>query len=183
MRVALLIASLVAAAAGVTLAQTPAPPPAPTVTEPAQITAITVTHAGTYTGPATNRPAEAGQETPTRTIGTVSNWSFVSDSTTIDGKVGTQFGVEFRIDGSPADERATLYLGLKFPPQGIRNPNTGELLHEARVAFPNMTIGALCLVGYGFDNAWEIVPGEWTLQLIYRDRVLAERNFTVSEPK
>ena len=44
-----------------------------------------------------------------------------------------------------------------------------------------MKIGALCLVGYGFDNAWEIVPGQWTQQIWYQDKMLAERKFSVSK--
>ena len=72
---------------------------------------------------------------------------------------------------------------LNFPPQGIRNPNTGDIMHTANIAFPNLKIGALCLLGYGFDNAWEIVPGVWTEQIWYQDRKLAERTFTVSGPE
>jgi hypothetical protein len=56
-------------------------------------------------------------------------------------------------------------------------------MHAANIAFPNLKIGALCLLGYGFDNAWEIVPGVWTEQIWYQDRMLAERSFTVSKPE
>ena len=86
---------------------------------------------------------------------------------------------EFRIDGTPPGDGVTLYLALAFPPQGIRNPNTGNMLHAAKIAFPNMKIGALSVLGYGFDTAWEIVPGVWTVQIWYQDRMLAERTFTV----
>ena len=97
------------------------------------------------------------------------------------GKVGTQFGIEFRIDSAPAGDGVTLHLVLAFPPQGIRNPNTGDMMHAANIAFPNMKIGVLCVLGYGFDSAWEIVPGVWTEQIWYQDHMLAERTFTVSK--
>ena len=174
MRLFFLTAGLLAAAS-VTAAQTP------TVAETAQAVAgIAITNAGSYTGQSSSAPAAAGQDSPTGTVGTAINWHFVSDSTNIEAKVGTQFGIEFRIDGAPAGETVTLRVALTFPEQGIRNPNTGETLHNAKIALPNMKIGALCLVGYGFDNAWEIVPGVWTEQIWYRDRMLAERSFTVS---
>jgi hypothetical protein len=161
---------------GSALAQTP------TTLEPAAtISTLTVTKVGTFTGQSTSAPAEAGQQSPTRTVGTVTDWRFVSESTDIEGKVGTQFGIEFRIDGAPVGNDVTLYLVLDFPPQGIRNPNTGETLHRATVAFPNMKVGGLCLVGYGFGNAWEIVPGVWTQKISYQDHVLTERNFTISK--
>ena len=107
----------------------------------------------------------AGQLSPTGTIGTASNWHFVSKSTEVAGQVGTQFGIEFRIDGDPVGDSVTLHIVLNFPPQGIRNPNTGDTMHTTNIAFPNLKIGALCLLGYGFDNAWEIVPGLWTEQI------------------
>lgn len=170
MRILILVTGLLAAASAAA-AQTPS------------VRGITITKAGSFTGQSTSATAEAGQQSPTGTVGTETDWHFVSDSTDIDGKVGTQLGIEFRIDGAPAGEAVTLHLALTFPPQGIRNPNTGERLHSAKIAFPNMKIGALCLLGYGFDNAWEIVPGVWTEQIWYQDRMLAERSFTVSKPE
>jgi hypothetical protein len=83
---------------------------------------------------------------PTGTIGTASNWHFVSKTTDVAGQVGTQFGIEFRIDGNPVGDDVTLHKVLKFPPQGIRNPNTGDTLHTVDMAFPNLKIGALCLL-------------------------------------
>jgi hypothetical protein len=120
---------------------------------------------------------------PTGTIGTASNWHFVSKTSEVAGEVGTQFGIEFRLEGNPVDDTVTLHMVLKFPRQGIRNPHTGATMHTADITFPDLKIGALCLLGYGFDNAWEIVPGVWTEQIWYQDRMLAERTFTVSSRK
>jgi len=174
MRLPLLVFSLLAAAASGAAAQTPtAAEPTPTVT------GITVTSAGTYTAQTTSTPARSGQQTPTGTVGTAADWHFLSDSTDIPGKAGTQFGIEFRLDGAPAGDAVTLYAAFTFPPQGIRNPNTGAVMRTAKIAFPNVKIGALSLFGYGFDNDWEIVPGVWTEQIWYQDRMLAERSFRV----
>jgi hypothetical protein len=176
MRMPLFVIGVLASAVGGATAQTP------TVAEPSAIvTGITVTNAGTYTGDSTSAPARAGQQSPTNTVGTETNWHFVANGADVPGKVGTQFGIEFRVDGTPPGDGVTLYLVLTFPPQGIRNPNTGDLLRTAKVAFPNMKIGALCLLGYGFDNDWEIVPGAWTQQIWYQNRMLAERRFMVGK--
>ena len=149
----------------------------------ATVSGVTVTNAGTYTGKSISAPARAGQLSPTGTIGTTVDWHFVSNTPDVVGKVGTQFGIEFRIDGAPVGDGVTLHLVLTFPPQGIRNPNTGDMMHAAKIAFPNMKIGALSVLGYGFDSAWEIVPGVWTEQIWYQDQMLAERTFTVSKPE
>ena len=153
--------------------------PAPAAT----VSGVTVTNAGTYEAQSLSAPSRAGQLSPTGTIGSAVNWHFVSNSTDVPGQVGTQFGIEFRIDGKPLGDGVTLHLVLNFPPQGIRNPNTGDLMHTANIAFPNVKIGALSLLGYGFDNTWEIIPGVWTAQIWYQDRMLAERSFTVSKPQ
>jgi hypothetical protein len=145
------------------------------------VTGVTITNVGTYTAESKSAPARSGQQSPTSTVGTVRDWRFTSDSHDVLGKVGTQFGVEFRLDGAPRGEDVTLYLALIFPPEGIRNPNTGEVMHSAKIAFPNTKIGARCIVGYGFDNEWEIVPGLWTMQIWYRDEMLAGQSFTVGK--
>lgn len=142
---------------------------------------ITIIHAGAYAAETKSAPAQSGQESPTGTVGTDTHWHFESDSTDVLGKVGTQFGVEFRIDGEPSEDSVTLYLTLMFPPQGMHNPNTGRTMHTAKITFPNMKIGARCVVGYGFDNEWEIVPGVWTEQIWYQDHMLAQRSFTVGK--
>jgi len=178
---------LAAAAAGAA-AQTPPPPnpggpdASPTVTEEGPTVAgLTITHIGTYMATSTSAPARAGQLSPTNTIGTEAGWHFVSEGTDVPARLGTRFGIEFRVDGAPAGEPVTLYMALTFPPQGLRNPNTGAMLHGTRIAFPNVKIGALSLLGYGFDSTWEIVPGTWTEQIWYKDRMLAERTFTVGK--
>lgn len=169
MRMLILIVFWLAAAAGSAAAQTPT------------VNGVTITHFGAYTAATRSAPAESGQESPTGTVGTDTDWHFDSDSLDIAGKHGTQFGLEFRIDGKPRNDSVTLYLTVIFPPQGIHNPNTGTRMYAAKIAFPSMKIGALCLVGYGFDNEWEIVPGEWTEQIWYQDHMLAERKFTVGK--
>jgi hypothetical protein len=178
MRLPMLVISVFAAAFGGAAAQT-----ATVVAPAATVSGVTVTNAGTYTAQSLSAPSRAGQLSPTGTIGSAVNWHFVSDATDVPAQVGTQFGIEFRIDGKPVGDGVTLHLVLNFPPQGIRNPNTGDLMHKANIAFPNVKIGALSLLGYGFDSAWEIVPGVWTEQIWYQDRMLAERSFTISKPK
>jgi hypothetical protein len=170
--------SLLAAVPCAAAAQT-----ATVVAPAATVSGVTIINAGTYKAQSVSAPSGAGQLSPTGTIGTASNWHFISKTSEVVGEVGTQFGIEFRLEGNPVGDGVTLHMVLKFPPQGIRNQNTGATMHTADIAFPNLKIGTLCLLGYGFDHAWEIVPGVWTEQIWYQDRMLAERIFTVSKPE
>jgi hypothetical protein len=143
------------------------------------VAGVTITNSGTYTAETTSAPAHPGQLSPTGTVGTDVNWQFMSDSPEVRGEVGTEFGMEFRLDGAPAGAAVALDLALVFPPQGMRNPNTGAVMHAAKIVFSNVKIGDLSLVGYGFDSAWEIVPGVWRQQIWYQGRMLAEKTFTI----
>ncbi len=124
-----------------------------TVVAPAAtVSGVTVTNAGTYRAQSASAPSGPDQLSPTGTVGTASDWHFVSNSSEVAGQVGTQFGIEFRLEGNPVGDTVTLHMVLNFPPQGIRNPNTGGTMHTANIAFPNLKIGTLCLLGYGFDK-------------------------------
>ena len=34
-------------------------------------------------------------------------------------------------------------------------------------------------MGYKFDHDWELVPGNWTLQVLYQGEVMVEKEFVV----
>ena len=43
-------------------------------------------------------------------------------------------------------------------------------------------VGETHLKGYTLDDDWEVVPGIWTLQVWFGDRMLAEKRFTLTKP-
>ena len=69
---------------------------------------------------------------------------------------------------------------MLHPP--ARHPATGRVTEreewdaEANAGLPRFT-------GWLFDEAWEVVPGPWTIQILERgrDRVLAEKTFAITE--
>ena len=108
----------VAYARHIFVAAVPGAPGAQTATvvaPAATVSGVTVTNAGTYRAQSVSAPSGAGQLSPTGTVGTASNWHFVSSATDVAGQVGTQFGIEFRIDGNPVGDGVTLHMVLKFP--------------------------------------------------------------------
>ena len=169
MRMPILIACWLTAAVGSAAAQAP------------MVSGITITHVGAYAAETKSAPAQSGQESPTGTVGTDTNWHFEADSADVLGKVGTQFGIEFRIDGEPREDGVTLYLTLIFPPQGMHNPNTGKTMHTAKIAFPNMKNRRAARCRLRLRQRVGMVPGVWIEQIWYRDHMLAERSFTVGK--
>ena len=90
--------------------------------------------------------------------------------------VGTAFGVRFRSEGQPAS--AKLRSVWKIPSPGTLNPKSGKTSREDISEF-NIKIGADSFRGYSFDEPWEAVPGEWTLQIWQGDRMLLEQSFMI----
>jgi hypothetical protein len=93
-------------------------------------------------------------------------------------RVGIGFGVRFRSIGERNGERAALRSVWKIPAPGINNPSTGNTYRQSVSDFTT-TIGSTHWRGYAFDDSWEVVPGEWTLEIWQGDRKLLEKSFTI----
>ena len=95
---------------------------------------------------------------------------------TIEGSTGTQFGVKYFVKGSPKGANVPLSVRVLHPI--TTNPNTQQTSTiEAWIA--NAKIGSANYSGWIFEYKWEIVPGEWTIQLLYEGEKLAEKKYTV----
>ena len=93
------------------------------------------------------------------------------------GRLGEQFGFEYRIHGIPAGE--TVLIRTTHPP--LTNPRTGDTMTTGERE-QEVTPGALRYTGYGFDETYEIGEGEWSFQIVYRDRVIHEEKFKIVVP-
>ena len=117
MRVPTLVISLLAAVPCAAAVQ------AATVVAPeAAVSGVIVTNTGTYKAQSVSAPSGAGQSWPTGTIGTASNWHFVSKTTEVAGEVGIQFGIEFRLEGQSGWRHRDIAHGAQVSP--ARNPQS-----------------------------------------------------------
>lgn len=105
------------------------------------------------------------------------NPKYVDEQNTVPGVLGMAFGFAFTVK---ADQ--DLSLTARYIHPALANPLTQEIktVHETSLQVP---AGASDLVSWVFTKEWEIVPGEWTLQLYENDSKLAEKKFTVTEEK
>jgi hypothetical protein len=94
----------------------------------------------------------------------------------IHARVGTVFGLDYMLTGTPAGGAADVIVELAHPP--IRNPNTGRTVATERCVF-HVTVGAPEYTDVQLDAAWNVVPGRWTLRIIHDSRVLVEKTFDV----
>lgn len=104
----------------------------------------------------------------------------VPNSEIVPGILKSGFGLIYKVRGTSQDAHTMLKANFIYPP--MTNPLTGEVkTREDGMLFadfdkPNTT-------GWTFGSEWEIVPGEWTIQILEfgKDKVLAEKRFTVTK--
>jgi hypothetical protein len=88
--------------------------------------------------------------------------------------VGKTFGCMFVVDGEPEGATVTLEIVVEHPPfERTPGEKTGTM---DRVPYSYM-IGQKAGYTYSLDNAWEAVPGNWSIQVRYQGRKLAEQKF------
>lgn len=114
----------------------------------------------------------------TGVINTVQNPRLINNTTTVPGLVGVRFGLRYIPLGDATGSNAPLKLVITFPPAGLRNPDTRQLLFrsENMVSVP---IGASLYWEYHFENEWEIVSGLWSFEFWHHGTKLTEQRFCV----
>jgi hypothetical protein len=99
----------------------------------------------------------------------------VETTTTVPMRPNVQFGFRYRIDG-PVGEPVDLTFAVTFP-ESVQPPAGLPLQRHRRSAL--QVAGTVSYTGYSFDQAWEFVPGVWTLEVLQGERLLASMSFTV----
>ena len=94
----------------------------------------------------------------------------------IHARVGTVFGFDYVLAGTPSGAAVDVAVELIHPP--IRNPTTGRTLTTDRCIF-HVTVGAPEYTDVQLDARWNVVPGRWTFRVIRDSRVLLEKSFDV----
>ena len=105
---------------------------------------------------------------------------FLEYTTDIPAELGVNFGFQYVINSSPKGKPIRVTSVIKFPEGGVKRPG-GRLYTESRDSH-NVIMGKKALHGYGFDEEWEMVPGNWVFELWYRDARLIKKTFTVYTP-
>jgi TonB family protein len=96
-------------------------------------------------------------------------------------EIGKTFGFEFVVYGFPRGESISLREVTLLPSPGLKAPEASQSI--LRDEYPiRARIGEPTHTGWGFDYSWECVPGPWSIQLYYEDRLLAEKTFYVRVP-
>ncbi len=101
----------------------------------------------------------------------------IAKTTKIEASPGIRFGIRFKLAGEPYGEVVSCTTRVIHPK--LTNPRTGRTT-EIDEWQDRTRIGYITYTGYRFDSPWELVPGEWKIQVLHGATVVAEKAFQIS---
>jgi hypothetical protein len=106
-------------------------------------------------------------------------WAHLVTATNrVPAEVGTTFGCHFVVKGEPTNAAVTLEIVVEHPPfEKTAGQKTGTV---DKVPW-QYVIGQKVGYTYTFDEPWEAVPGDWSIQVWYRQKKLTEQKFLVEK--
>ena len=141
-----------------------------------QLTGIKVLDYGIYT---VNIASTLNDSPQGIAVHNVSNVRLAEQTRTVKMQHGVHFGFHYTLLGSPSGATVPLRLVVLYPPPGVRPPNSTAPLLTAEADLTANAIGPTLYSDYSFDNDWELVPGQWTLQLWSGNQQLTSQSFNV----
>lgn len=93
--------------------------------------------------------------------------------------IGTRFGIRFVVRGGSAGEAVPVRAKILYP--GLRPPGSTQPLYSTEDAI-KVPAGETSFQGILLEFDWGLVPGKWTFQLFFGDRLMAEKVFEVYIP-
>jgi hypothetical protein len=93
---------------------------------------------------------------------------------------GTEFGIEYQINSRPRGRPMDITTIIKFPEPGLKQPRGRTYLTSKETK--KVKIGEPQLHGYGFDEDWELVAGEWVFEVWHKKAKLISKPFTIYDP-
>lgn len=114
-------------------------------------------------------------------VDSVKSYRFREFTNRIPMQIGTEFGIEYQINTRPKGRPINISTVIIFPEPGLIRP--GGKTYKKSTETKRTSIGKGHLHGYGFDEDWELVPGEWIFEVWYKNARLVKKSFTIYDPE
>jgi TonB family protein len=102
------------------------------------------------------------------------------DATTkIVAKRGKAFGISFQFDDAVPDAGIPYRSVWRFPEVGLVNPTT-RMRHFGATDKGQCRAGQTCNLGWTFAEDWQMVPGNWTVEIWRGESLMASQVFEVT---
>jgi Domain of unknown function (DUF3859) len=111
---------------------------------------------------------------------TATNAQHIGTTREIPARIGTTFGFRYRIIGKPDEAPIALRRIVAFPAPGLQPSVSAKPLPRDEFVV-QARIGETNDMFYTLEDAFELVPGTWAIEIWYGNRKLASQSFTVSK--
>jgi Domain of unknown function (DUF3859) len=111
---------------------------------------------------------------------TAANVQHAATTKEIPARIGTTFGFRYKIVGKPDEAPITLRRIVVFPAPGLQPSSSSKPLARDEFAV-QASVGETNYMFYTLEDAFELVPGIWAIEIWYGNRKLAAQSFTVSK--
>ena len=132
-------------------------------------------------GETTSEPASPSAPPDTETFTPVihvKNLRFVSHADRLEAERCLGFGVRLRLTADRGDQPPERVTAIVHHPR-ITRPDQASATDES---FSTEMDGDTAYIGFSFDEAWEMQPGEWTFAFAYGGELLASKTFVIAPP-
>jgi hypothetical protein len=90
------------------------------------------------------------------------------------------FGFGYVLHGRPGDALITVRHIRKVPPPGFADSKTGQAVFTVETSVKTTIDRKDLFIGQAITDADSLPKGQWTLQVWYGDKLLAEKTFTIA---
>lgn len=128
----------------------------------------------------TQPTARANPETPQGHEIYIEQPSITRQTKVIEARVGTTFGFRFMVSGLKPDTNVTLRKVVKYPPMRLPDGTISQGYSTKVGPTPVDGEGRIGFVeGYTLESEYELVTGQWTMEIWYGSQKLVSQDFDV----
>jgi hypothetical protein len=125
-----------------------------------------------------NGTPEKAERTVAGEVKPVQTHRLIEQTDVVVGQLGNTFGIEVDLEGLPP---GPVVLVIRTIHPALTNSETGKTMTVSEYDWA-VSARSKVYFGFTFDYRWEIAEGEWTKQVVYNGKVLAEKKFKVIVP-
>ena len=108
-----------------------------------------------------------------------SNVRHAATPRTVPTQIGTTFGFRYRLAGTPNGTPVNLREIVIFPPTGLVPKESSSPIVQDEFTLQSR-IGEIDYAAYTLEDSFELVTGEWTIEIWYGDQKLGTQKFKIS---
>ena len=122
---------------------------------------------------------QADPSSPTGLSHELSNATlYAGTNSDVPARIGTAFGMAFQFKEVGQAPPKKFLVRWHFPHAGLSNPVTGKTLLTTD-AVGQCGDNGICAAGWTFTEAWELVPGKWTAEVLVNERHVFSQSFEI----